>query len=104
MAKANEEQLNELHGEITQAFIDIAKEQEEVVALCPDTGELKSTGEMRRCAPPAALTAAAKFLKDNDIVVDKAVENNMGELEAILNKKKRYSRLTNAEDAAESLQ
>jgi len=99
--KGTEDRLNELHGKLTEAFIEVVEETEDNYVR-NEYGEYEKKGT-RRVASSTMLAAAAKFLKDNEITTDVTVDEDMNHLKEVLSKKQKHSRLKNAGDAANDL-
>ena len=99
MQKANEEKLGDLHGAVAQVLqAQITHTEEEV--LFDGEGNEVHTGNVLYTAPPAVLAAAIKFLKDNAIVCDAEVNEDMNNLRESLKNKQRHSRLKEGGKAA----
>lgn len=97
--KANEEHLGDLHGAVARVLTAQVTHEEEEVTYNSE-GEEVPTGNKVFTATPATLAAAIKFLKDNAIVCDMEVNEDMNNLKEVLNNKQRHSRLTDANKAA----
>ena len=89
--KATEGKLSTLHGAIAQVMTSQVLMTEEATEINND-GELVGTGEQMYNATPALLAVAAKFLKDNSITADVAMDTNLSGLKDVLDKKQLNSR------------
>lgn len=87
MSKSTEQELSELHGTVARVLKTQLTETIEVTN--EDTGEK----EQLLTATPAVLSAAIKFLKDNDITASVAEDENLGDLEELLAQKRNKRKL-----------
>lgn len=87
MSKSTEQELSELHGTVARVLKTQLTETIEVTN--EDTGEK----EVLLTATPAVLSAAIKFLKDNDITASVAEDENLGDLEELLAQKRNKRKL-----------
>jgi len=99
MSKATESKLSNLHGAVATALNEIISHKEDVTEF-DDMGNETATGEKRHSAPPPMFAAAIKFLKDNNITCDIEQDENMSNLQEMLAKKQRHSRVSDAKKAA----
>lgn len=94
MTKATDKLLGELHGKLAKSMLAALATSEQAAALMEEFGEdLPGPVQTFLCkhaeTNPALLTAVSKFLKDNSITC--AIEDNeeMSELEARLQTKRK---------------
>jgi len=94
MGKSTEQELSALHGEVARVLSTQLRETITVID--------EATGEQQELltATPAVVSAAIKFLKDNDITASIEEDENLGELEEMLAAKrnKRKLRVVGIED------
>lgn len=97
MSKATETELTALHGALAKVLSAQIEHQEEETTFNADGMEV-GTGNKRYTASPATMSAAIKFLKDNQITADIETDENLSNLKDVLAKKQKHSR-TGAEAA-----
>ena len=92
MSKSTEDELSSLHGAIAKVLID---QITETIVIQEEDGAEKEIYTVT----PATLGVAIKFLKDNDITTSIEDDDNLGELDDLLKKKreKRGLRLVSGE-------
>jgi hypothetical protein len=100
MSKATETQLTELHGVIAKVLTAQISRQEALTSFDED-GAMVTLDEMVYTASPAVVSAAIKFLKDNQISADIETNEDLSNLKDVLAKKQKHSR--SAAEAAEQL-
>ena len=100
--KATEDVLSKLHGYVAEALSAQVSHQSEETTFDEEGNEV-GTGEMVYDASPATIAAAIKFLKDNQITCDIAVDENMNNLRETLANKQKRSRLGDSKVAALSI-
>lgn len=98
MSKATESKLSALHSAVAVVLTDQLLQKEAKTDFDVD-GNIVETGEEMFNASPATISAAIKFLKDNNITCDIEENKDMSNLREALSKKQRHSRLSDPEAA-----
>ncbi len=100
--KASEENLGELHGAVARVLTSKVLEKD-YIQVTNAKGELEDSTEQEYVVTASMLSVATKFLKDNAITSDVAVDVDMSRLQEALAKKVKHSRLKSGKDDALTL-
>lgn len=92
MSKATENELTELHRAVATVLTAQVSAQGDETTFDED-GLMQPTGEKIFTASPATISAAIKFLKDNEITADIETDENLTNLRDTLAKKQKHSRV-----------
>ena len=97
MSKATEDKMNELHGKVATVLCEIVDHKSAPVTFDEEGNTI--VGEEEFDVSPAMVSAATKFLKDNQITCDVEQDQNLSRLKDTLDKKRKHS-LGDAKQAA----
>lgn len=98
MSRATEDLLSQLHSKLAESMVATIDNSDKATLLltkdrdAPLPDDIVEFLENLREVSPSFMTAAAKFLKDNNITCDPSEDKNLSELDAALKQRRAANR------------